>query len=66
MSKLSKDINKLVETLDSNNKKSGVEVPSESGNRTEEMLTIICGSLAGLVYGDTGADDEKLRQSLGK
>ena len=66
MSKLSKDINKLVETLDSNNKKSGVEVPSESGNRTEEMLTIICGSLAGLVYGDTSADDEKLRQSLGK
>ena len=48
--KLSEDVNKLVETLNTNNKKSGVEVPSESGNRTEEMLTIICGSLAGLIY----------------
>lgn len=64
--KLSKSINNLVEKLNNNNKKTGVEVPSEAGNRTEEMLTIICGSLAGLVYGDTGADDEKLRQSLGK
>lgn len=63
---LSENVNKLVETVDSNNKKSGTKVPSESGNRTEEMLTIICGSLAGLIYGDTGADDEKLKQSLGK
>lgn len=52
--------------IQGNSNKSGTTSPSKSGDRTEEMLTIICGSLAGLVYGETGADDEKLKQSLAK